>query len=141
MDILVLILILIFVVEALIIWKNKKIGNIRYLVLGIMIVLVVLFGLSFGFLFGDIAGIISILVCTLISHRRKTKSEKIVSTEIKVEPKKTIRDSLKANEDVIQVLEINDNIAALARCTALFEKDIITKSEFQELEEYIKSRV
>lgn len=85
--------------------------------------------------------LILVIGVLMIMKNKRIKSEKVVSTKIKAESKKTIRDSLKTNEDVIKVLEINDNIAALARCTTLFEKDIITKSEFQELEEYIKSRV
>lgn len=85
--------------------------------------------------------LILVIGVLMIMKNKRIKSEKVLSTKIKTESKKTIRDSLKANEDVIKVLEINDNIAALARCTTLFEKDIITKSEFKELEDYIKSRV
>lgn len=54
---------------------------------------------------------------------------------------KKLRESLAINAEVIKVLEIEDNIAALSKCATLFEKDIINKAELEELEEYIKSRV
>lgn len=44
-------------------------------------------------------------------------------------------------KEIIEVLKIDDNISALAKCASLFEKDIINKRELEELEEYIKSRV
>lgn len=130
------------VIESFIIYKNINWGNKRLVLLGIIVfTIVVAHPLGIKFLFADIIGAIGIIVCYIISAVNKNKDKKMEIKEKETKLKKTISESLMNKKEIIEVLKIDDNISALAKCASLFEKDIINKTELEELEEYIKSRV
>lgn len=77
----------------------------------------------------------------IIQTIKKANTQVVANNSQDKKLSKDLSERLKSNTEVIKVLEIGDNIAALSKCATLFEKDIITKSELMELEEYIKSRI
>lgn len=130
--------IILLVIECFIIYKNSRWGNKRFVLFGIIIFIIVIARpLGIKFLFADIIGAIGIIVCYIISAVNKKMEIKKKETKLK----KTISEGLMNRKEIIEVLKIDDNISALAKCATLFEKDIINKAELEELEEYIKSRV
>lgn len=134
--------IILLVIECFIIYKNSRWGNKRFVLFGIIIfTIVIASSLGLKFLLADIIGAIGIIVCYIISAVNKNKDKKKEIKEKEVKQKKTISNSLTNKKEIMEVLKIDDNISALAKCATLFEKDIINKAELEELEEYIKSRV
>ena len=130
------------VIECFIIYKNIQWGNKRFVLFGIIIFTIVIASpLGIKFLFADIIGAVGIIVCYIISVDNKNKNKKMEIKKKETKLKKTISAGLMNRKEIIEVLKIDDNISALAKCATLFENDIINKAELEELEEYIKSRV